>query len=59
MLEVDPWTWGPNLADIGTFAVPLSMYVLLKIHIKWVPRKSLYKEAARRLCYINIYIIVE
>ena len=57
--EVDIWTQGTNLFDIRTFAIPLLTYILLKIHIKWVPHKILDKEDVHRLSYINIYIIVE
>ena len=35
--EVDLWTQSTNFSDIGTFAIPLLTYVLLKTHIKWVP----------------------
>ena len=52
ILEVDLWKRGPNLAEIGTFAVPLLTYVLFKTHIKWVPRTISDKDAVRRLCYI-------
>ena len=37
VLEVDPCTGTPVLVDIGTFVIPLSMYVLIKTHIKRVP----------------------
>ena len=37
ILVVDPWTRTPISADIGTFAVPLSTYILIKTHIKGVP----------------------
>ena len=43
---------GPNFADIGTFVVPLSTYVIMKTGIKWVPFISSYKDAVRRLDYI-------
>ena len=29
ILKVDPWTPNPILANIGTFVVPLLMYVLI------------------------------
>ena len=38
ILEVDPWTRTPILDYIGTFAVPLLMYVLIKTHIEGLPR---------------------
>ena len=59
ILEVNLWTRAPNLADIGTFVVPILMYVLLKTHIKWVPCTSLKKNTVRRLYYIKIYIMIE
>ena len=43
---------GQNLAGIGTFAVPLLTYVILKNRTKWVPRTISDKDAVRRLCYI-------
>ena len=30
--KVDPWTWTLILANIGTFAVPLSTYVLTETY---------------------------
>ena len=45
ILEVDLWKRGPNLADIGTFAVPLSTYVLIETHIKEVCSTISYKDA--------------
>ena len=54
--EVNIWAWGHNLADIGTFAVPLSTYSLSKTHIKWVPYTVSDKDAVHRLYYIYIYV---
>ena len=52
ILEVSLWTWGPNLANIGNFAVPLSTDVLFKTNIKLVPYTSSEKYDVHRLCYI-------
>ena len=52
ILEVDPWTRIPILVDIGTFAVPLLTYALIKTHIKGVPIPSLYKYASISIGYI-------
>ena len=57
--EVDTWTRTPILANIGTFAVPLSIYVLIKAHIKGVQIPRLDKDACIRICYILKAIIVE
>ena len=51
ILELDIWTQGPNLADIYSFEVHVSMLVLLKTHIKWVPHKIPGKDAVNGLCY--------
>ena len=34
IFKVDHWTWNLILADINTFAVPLSTYVIIEIQIK-------------------------
>ena len=51
-LEVDPWTQTPISLDIGTFAIPLSPYVLIKNHIKRVPIPSLDTDTGIRIGYI-------
>ena len=50
---------GPNFSNIGTFAVPLSTYVLMDTQIKWVPRTISDKDDVRSLGYILKYIKVE
>ena len=52
ILEVDTWTRTPISLDIGTFAIPLSMYVLIKNHIKRVPITSLDTYTRIRIGYI-------
>ena len=58
ILEVDLWTWGPYLADIGTFAVHVLTKVILKTHKKWVPHTISDKDDMRRHCDNNIYIYI-
>ena len=50
--EIDPWTQTPILLDIGTFAIPLSTYTLIKPHIKWVPITISDTDAGIRIGYI-------
>ena len=54
ILDVDPWTLTPILVNIGTFAVPLSTYVLIKHYIKGVPIPILDKDAFISKSYIQI-----
>ena len=58
-MYVNILTRTPFFANFGTSAVPLSMYVLMETHMKWVPRTSLDKDAVRRLGQIRIYIRVK
>ena len=53
ILEVDPWTRIPILVDIGTFAVPLRTYLLIKTDIKGVPIPSPDKDTCIRIGYIK------
>ena len=50
--EVNPWTQTPISVGIGTFAVPLSTYILIKTQLKGVPTPSSYKEACIRTGHI-------
>ena len=52
ILEVDPWTRTPISLDIGTVAIPLSMYVLIKNRIKRVPIPSLDTDTGIGIGYI-------
>ena len=52
ILEVNRWTRILILADIGTFSVPLSAYVLIETHIKGVPIPSSEKYACIRIGHI-------
>ena len=45
ILEVDPWTRTPILADIGTFEVPSLMYITIETQIKIVRRTISDKDA--------------
>ena len=58
ILEVNPWTLNPILANIGTFAVLLSPYILIETFIKGVPRTIPEKYAILWLGYIKKGIIV-
>ena len=58
-MEVDRWTRTPILAGIGTFAVPLSTYILIESHIKGVRFASLDKDAVLLISFIEKIIIVE
>ena len=51
-LEVNPWTRTPILVDIGTFSIPLSIYVLIKIDIKRVTIPISDTDADIRIGYI-------
>ena len=59
MLEVNPCTRTPVLADISTFAVPLSTYVLIETHIKEVWSTIYYKDAVLWIGFILKLILVE
>ena len=50
--EVDHWARTPILADIGTFAVPLLMYVLIETHKKGVQSTRSDKDAMLWIGYI-------
>ena len=50
--EIDPWTQTPISLDIGTFAIPLSTYALIKPHIKWVPIPTLVTDTGIWIGYI-------
>ena len=50
--EVDPWTRTPILVDTGTFAIHLSMYVLIETHIKGVPIPRSDTDSGIRIGYI-------
>ena len=52
ILEVDPWRRTPISVNIGTFVVPLSMYVLIKTNIKGVSILISYKDAFIMIGYI-------
>ena len=57
--EVDRWTRTPISADIGTFVVPLSTYLLIEACIKRLHRTILDKDAVLWIGYILKVIIVE
>ena len=57
--EVDFWIQTPISADIGTFAVPLSTYVLIETHIKEVWSTIYYKDAVLWIGFILKLILVE
>ena len=58
ILEVNPWTRTPIFLDVGTFYIPLSTYVLIKTHVKWVPIPRSDTYTGIRIVHIQIYIIV-
>ena len=58
MLEVDSWTRTLIPADIGTFVVPLSTYVLIETHIKVLPHTISDKDAVIRTgCIYKVNIV--
>ena len=52
ILEVDPWTQTQISINIGTFAITLLTYVLIKPHIKWVPIPTLVTDTGIWIGYI-------
>ena len=50
IVEVNPWKKAPILDDIGTFAVPLSTYVLIKHILKGSHTQEL------DICVLVVYI---
>ena len=56
ILQVGPCTRIPISVDIGTFAILLSMYVLIKTYIKRVPITISDTDAGNRISYFK-YIL--
>ena len=58
ILEVNIWTQGPKLADIGTFVVPLLTYLLLKTHINGYNTTAWTKTLCVGYVILKIYIMI-
>ena len=58
-LEVNPWTWTPISADIGTFGLPLLTYVLIETQLKGLRITISYTASVLLIGFILKLILVE